>query len=152
MNILLKSCILGIGAIIQGSAMALFLFPHLIPSGGAASVGVLFNYLLNVPFAISLWILNACLLLAATKWLGKSSALWTMYCVTVTSATVNLITPAMIQPISHVLIDLTVRFNFLWNWTGYTFSDGCLFWRNGYSSIDHCEDKRGLTWKDTILD
>ncbi|MFC0273016.1 YitT family protein [Metabacillus herbersteinensis] len=108
MNILLKSCILGIGAIVQGFAMAVFLFPHLIPSGGAASVGVLFNHLLNVPFAITLWVLNACLLLAATKWLGKSSALWTMYCVTMTSATVNLIMPSMIQPISNVLIDLII--------------------------------------------
>lgn len=107
MNILIKSIILGIAATIQGVAMATFLFPHFIPSGGAASVGVLLNYIINLPFAITLWVVNASLLLAAVKWLGKSSALWTMYCVSVTSATINFISPFMKNPISNVMIDLT---------------------------------------------
>lgn len=108
MNILTKSIMLGLAASIQGVAMATFLFPHFIPSGGAASVGILLNYILNMPFAVTLWVLNASLLLAAVKWLGKSSALWTMYCVTVTSATVNLISPLMTNPISNVIIDLVL--------------------------------------------
>ncbi|MCA1029771.1 YitT family protein [Bacillus timonensis] len=108
MNIMKKGTILTIAAAIQGVAMATFLFPHFIPSGGAASVGVLFNYLLDVPFAITLWTLNASLLLAAMKWLGKSNALWTMYCVTVTSAVINAISPHMERPLSSELLDLTI--------------------------------------------
>jgi uncharacterized membrane-anchored protein YitT (DUF2179 family) len=108
MNILVRSFVLGIAATIQGVAMSVFLFPHFIPSGGAASVGVLFNYLLDVPFAVSLWALNASLLLAAMKWLGKDNALWTMYCVTVTSAVVNLISPLMTAPVSNVILDLMI--------------------------------------------
>jgi uncharacterized membrane-anchored protein YitT (DUF2179 family) len=108
MYILKKSIILGIAATLQGVAMATFLFPHFIPSGGAASVGVVINYLFHLPFAITLWILNASLLIAAVKWLGKSSAIWTMYCVTVTSATINFITPLIKQPISNVILDLTM--------------------------------------------
>ncbi|KKI90298.1 hypothetical protein WQ54_20220 [Bacillus sp. SA1-12] len=108
MNILVKCIILGIAATVQGIAMAVFLFPHFIPSGGAASVGVLLNVLLNIPYAYSLWFLNAVLLLAAVKWLGKSSALWTMYCVTVTSAVINLISPLIKNPLSYVLFDIAL--------------------------------------------
>jgi uncharacterized membrane-anchored protein YitT (DUF2179 family) len=108
MSLLTKILILGTAATIQGIAMATFLFPHLISSGGAASIGVLFHYILNVPFAITLWVLNAGLLLAAVKWLGLSRALWTMYCVSVTSATINIISPQMTQPVSNVVIDLMI--------------------------------------------
>ncbi|MBH9965299.1 YitT family protein [Rossellomorea oryzaecorticis] len=108
MNHLLKSVILFIASGIQGTAMAVFLFPHFIPSGGAASVSVLLNYLLHVPFSITLWVLNAGLLIAAVKWLGKSNALWTLYCVTVTSITVNLISPHMKAPLSNVIPDMGI--------------------------------------------
>ncbi|MGM7722398.1 YitT family protein [Metabacillus sp. Hm71] len=106
MNILVKCIILGIAASVQGLAMAVFLFPHFIPSGGAASLGVLLNILLNIPYAYSLWFLNAGLLLAAVKWLGKKSALWTMYCVTVTSSVINWISPLIKDPLSYVLLDI----------------------------------------------
>jgi uncharacterized membrane-anchored protein YitT (DUF2179 family) len=108
MKHLRKSVILFIASGIQGSAMAIFLFPHFIPSGGAASVSVLLNYLVQVPFSITLWVLNAGLLIAAGKWLGKSSALWTLYCVTVTSYTVNLISPHMRSPLTNVIIDMGI--------------------------------------------
>lgn len=108
MNHLLKSVILFIASGIQGTAMAVFLFPHFIPSGGAAGVSVLLNYLLHVPFSITLWVLNAGLLIAAVKWLGKSNALWTLYCVTVTSITVNLISPHMKAPLSNVIPDMGI--------------------------------------------
>ncbi|OAS82883.1 YitT family protein [Metabacillus litoralis] len=108
MNILKKNIIFGIAATIQGVAMATFLFPHFIPSGGAASLGVVLNYLFHLPFAFTLWILNASLLVAAVKWLGKSSVIWTMYCVTVTSATINFISPLIEQPISNVIQDLII--------------------------------------------
>ncbi|XXM71830.1 YitT family protein [Lysinibacillus sphaericus] len=108
MNQLLKSVILLIASVIQGSAMAVFLFPHFIPSGGAASVSVLLNYLFQVPFSITLLVLNAGLLIAAVKWLGKSNALWTLFCVTVTSFTVNLISPHMSSPLTNVITDLGI--------------------------------------------
>jgi uncharacterized membrane-anchored protein YitT (DUF2179 family) len=108
MNHLLKSVILLIASVIQGSAMAIFLFPHFIPSGGAASVSVLLNYLFEVPFSITLWVLNAGLLIAAVKWLGKSNALWTLFCVTVTSFTVNLISPHMSYPLTNVITDMGI--------------------------------------------
>lgn len=108
MNVVRKGTILGIAASIQGLAMAIFLFPHFIPSGGAASVSVLVNYLLHVPFAITLWVLNASLLLAAVKWLGKENALWTMYCVTVTSFVVNFLNSHLIGTVSFILVDLLI--------------------------------------------
>lgn len=107
-TLLLKGLFLGVGATIQGLAMALFLFPHFIPSGGAASVGVLLYYLLQVPYGITLWVLNASLLFIAFKWLGKSNALWTLFCVSVTSFTISYITPFIHGTISFVFVDLVI--------------------------------------------
>ena len=104
----IKCLLLGLAAIIQGFAMAAFLFPHFIPSGGAAGISVIVNYLWHVPHAVSLWTVNAGMLIAAVKWLGKSRAIWTMYCVTVTSTTVNMISSEIHHPISNVIIDLTI--------------------------------------------
>ncbi|MCP8615856.1 YitT family protein [Salirhabdus salicampi] len=106
MDTIKKAIILGAAAIIQGAAMATFLFPYYIPSGGAASVGVLLKYLCNVPYAISLLVLNASLLLVAAKWLGRSNALWTMYCVTVTSAMIDFVSSYMREPLTNIYIDL----------------------------------------------
>lgn len=75
---------------LQGMAMGIFLFPHAIPSGGAAAISVLMKYLLNVPYEISLWLLNFFLLVAAVKWLGYASTIRTMYTVSVISVTINL--------------------------------------------------------------
>ncbi|MGG4167887.1 YitT family protein [Rossellomorea vietnamensis] len=108
MNVLRKAVILGFASTIQGLAMAVFLFPHFIPSGGAASVSVLLNYLLHIPFAVTLWVMNACLLGAAVKWLGKGNAIWTMYCVTVTSGVVNAADPFLTGTVSSVLVDLLI--------------------------------------------
>ncbi|USK39674.1 YitT family protein [Cytobacillus firmus] len=106
MHVLYKSLILGIAAGIQGIAMTFFLFPHFIPSGGAASLAVLFNYLLDIPYSVTLWILNVGLLLAAAKWLGKSSVIWTLFCVSVTSVTIDFLTPYITEPLNPVLMDL----------------------------------------------
>ncbi|MFT4413037.1 YitT family protein [Fredinandcohnia humi] len=108
MSIIGKGLLLGIAAMIQGFAMATFLFPHFIPTGGAASVAVLMNYVVKVPFETSLWVLNASLLFAAVKWLGKASALWTMYCVTVTSITINLLSPFTTEQVFNVFLDLPI--------------------------------------------
>ncbi|WP_010676365.1 YitT family protein [Bacillus timonensis] len=108
MKIMYKGVLLGIAAIIQGFAMATFLFPHFIPTGGAASVAVLFNYVAGTPFDITLWVLNAGLLFAAIKWLGKGTAIWTLYCVTITAITIRMITPFITNPLSNVIVDLIV--------------------------------------------
>lgn len=108
MGVLRKAVILGLASTIQGLAMAVFLFPHFIPSGGAASVSVLLNYLLHIPFAVTLWVMNACLLGAAVKWLGKENAFWTMYCVTVTSVVVDAADPLMTGTVSFVFVDLLI--------------------------------------------
>ncbi|MBG9449338.1 hypothetical protein ABE67_08405 [Cytobacillus firmus] len=106
MHVLYKSLILGIAAGIQGISMTFFLFPHFIPSGGAASLAVLFNYLLDTPYSVTLWVLNAGLLLAAAKWLGKNSVIWTLFCVSVTSVTIDFLTPYITEPLNPVLMDL----------------------------------------------
>ncbi|MEI2662989.1 YitT family protein [Rossellomorea sp. LJF3] len=108
MGVLRKAVILGLASTIQGLAMAVFLFPHFIPSGGAASVSVLLNYLLHIPFAVTLWVMNACLLGAAVKWLGRGNAFWTMYCVTVTSLLVDAAAPLMTGTVSFVFVDLLI--------------------------------------------
>ncbi len=106
MSILYKFIVLGIAAAIQGLAMTFFLFPHFIPSGGAASLAVLLNYVLDTPYSVTLWVLNASLLLAAAKWLGKSSVFWTLFCVSVTSITIDFLTPFVTGPLNPVLLDL----------------------------------------------
>ncbi|CAN7412677.1 YitT family protein [Rossellomorea sp. LjRoot5] len=108
MGVLRKVVILGFASTLQGLAMAVFLFPHFIPSGGAASVSVLLNYLLHIPFAVTLWVMNACLLGAAVKWLGKGNAFWTMYCVTVTSGVVDAVDPFLTGTVSFVFVDLLI--------------------------------------------
>lgn len=108
MNIPLKCGLLGIASSIQGFAMAVFLFPHYIPSGGAACISVLFNYLFHTPYSVTLWLLNAGLLMAGVKWLGKNRMLWTLYCVSISAFVVDIITPHMTQPLSNVIFDLII--------------------------------------------
>ncbi|RKL67698.1 membrane protein [Salipaludibacillus neizhouensis] len=94
------------GAIIQGFAMALFLFPNSIPSGGAGGLAVLLNYWLNVPVSFALWFVNFSLLVLAIYWLGNASAIGTMYGITVTSLSVHFFTITMHMPQTIVWIDL----------------------------------------------
>ncbi|MDQ0242870.1 uncharacterized membrane-anchored protein YitT (DUF2179 family) [Bacillus fengqiuensis] len=103
-----KAIILALASALQGTAMSLFLFPHYIPSGGAAGIGVLLYYVWNVPYATSIWLLNAGMIVAAIKWLGKSSALWTMYCVGTAALTINTLSPTIHHPIGNVWVDLVV--------------------------------------------
>ncbi len=97
---------LTIGAIIQGLGMGLFLFPHHIPSGGAAGIAILNEYFWNVPHGWTLWLVNVPLLFAALKYLGATSAGKTIFSVTVTSLTVDLIGLLLPRAISIPWIDL----------------------------------------------
>ena len=99
--------IITIGAIIQGLAMDIFLFPNSVPSGGAGGLAVIMNYLFNVPTGIGLWIVNFSMLLAGIKWLGNASVIGTMYSITIASMTIQLFD----YPIyfsSNVWIDLVI--------------------------------------------
>lgn len=94
------------GAFLQGLAMAVFLFPHAIPSGGVAGIAILNNYFFQIPLALTLWIINFGLLLLAVKKLGKQTALWTIYCVAVTSVTVDWLSSLIQSPVNNMLFDV----------------------------------------------
>lgn len=94
------------GGVIQGMAMALFLFPHSIPSGGAGGLAVLLNYWFDIPLGFALWIVNFSLLVVAIYWLGNSSAIGTMYAITITSASIYIANLYLIKPMLHPLLDL----------------------------------------------
>lgn len=98
------------GAILQGLAMAMFLFPYDIPSGGAAGIAILLNYFFQLPYGVSLWLFNIVLLLVAVKWLGKKKTIATIYSVTVTSITIFILEFSELTGInSHLLpVDLAV--------------------------------------------
>jgi len=106
MDSIKKIVFLAIAAIGQGLTMSIFLFPHFIPSGGAAGLSVIMNVLFQIPFGITIWVLNASLLCVAFKYLGKINVILTLYCVTWTSVTIQLLTPYVNSPLSHVLLDL----------------------------------------------
>ncbi len=81
-------CII-IGALLQGLGMSLFLFPHNIPSGGAAGLAILMNHWTQLPLGMSLWIVNFSFLILALKYFGFPWTVKTMIAVTITSVTVS---------------------------------------------------------------
>lgn len=98
--------LLFIGAVLQGAGMSLFLFPHDIPSGGAAGLAILLNYFLKMPLGIGLWIVNFIFLTVALKYFGYSWTMRTMFAVTITSITVSLLTTFVSLSHIHLIIDL----------------------------------------------
>ncbi|MEH7387223.1 YitT family protein [Bacillus sp. JJ1521] len=84
------TCII-IGALLQGLGMSLFLFPHNIPSGGAAGLAILMNHWTGLPLGMSLWIVNFSFLALALKYFGFSWTVKTMIAVTITSVTVSFV-------------------------------------------------------------
>lgn len=52
-----------VGGVLQGLGMSLFLFPHDIPTGGAAGIAVLLHYLFQIPHGFSVWAVNVSMLL-----------------------------------------------------------------------------------------
>ncbi|WP_096201761.1 YitT family protein [Bacillus sp. FJAT-45350] len=99
---------LSFGAILQGIAMTLFLFPHAIPSGGAAGVAILMEYHYSLGYEWTLWILNFTLLVLSLKWLGVSSFFRTIFTVTITSFTISILSPLVDNPFSYVWLDLII--------------------------------------------
>lgn len=98
--------IIFMGAILQGVGMSLFLFPHDIPSGGAAGLAILANYLVNIPLGLGLWLVNFIFLTVALKYFGYSWTIRTMFAVTTTSVTVSFLTTYLNLPHIHFFLDL----------------------------------------------
>jgi len=103
-----KYALVTIGAIIQGFAMGVFLFPNYIPSGGAGGFTVLLNYWFHIPLSISLWLVNSSMLLFAFHYLGGGSAVGTLFGITITSISVNIFDLYVETPFSNVWISLFV--------------------------------------------
>ncbi len=97
-SFLRKYTLVTIGAVIQGFAMGVFLFPNYIPSGGAGGFTVLLNYWFGIPLSLALWIMNASMLLFALHYLGGRSTIGTLYGITVTSISVNLFEVSLDSP------------------------------------------------------
>nr|MBA5586895.1 YitT family protein [Anaerobacillus isosaccharinicus]QOY34896.1 YitT family protein [Anaerobacillus isosaccharinicus] len=107
--VLMRSVLLiSFGALLQGLAMSIFLFPHDIPSGGAAGIAILMNYFFLLPNGVSLWLFNFFLLLLALKWLGKSKAFATIYAITITSVTISVIEFSHLPLGKLVVMDLVI--------------------------------------------
>lgn len=86
--------------------MSLFLFPHSIPSGGAAGLAILVNHWFGLSLGFSLWLSNIVFLLFALKYFGYTWTFRTILSVAVTSTIVSFITDHVPHFHVHILIDL----------------------------------------------
>jgi uncharacterized membrane-anchored protein YitT (DUF2179 family) len=94
------------GAVLQGMAMSLFLFPHSIPSGGGAGLAILLNHWLDLPLGFALWIANAFFLIFALNYFGFTWTLRTLFSVATTSTIVSLFTAKLPHLHVHLVFDL----------------------------------------------
>ncbi|WP_238996494.1 YitT family protein [Paenibacillus pinistramenti] len=101
------------GALLQGYAMAVFLFPHSIPSGGGAGIAVLLNYWIQLPMSFGFWAVNISFLLFAVKYLGLFSTAGTVYVITATSVSVKYFELYLGSPFSNIWLDLLIGSMFL---------------------------------------
>jgi uncharacterized membrane-anchored protein YitT (DUF2179 family) len=103
-----KISLITAGAVIQGFAMAVFLFPHAIPSGGGSGIAVLLNYAFTLPMGLGFWLANFVFLIITAPYLGNKSTIGTVYVITVTSVTVDFLEVYVKQPFPNVWIDLFI--------------------------------------------
>ncbi|MGJ7909686.1 YitT family protein [Neobacillus sp. LXY-1] len=94
------------GGTLQGLSMSLFLFPHSIPSGGAAGLAILLNHWFHLSLGFSLWLANIVFLLFALKHFGYTWTLRTIISVATTSTTVSFITAHVPHLHFHLLVDI----------------------------------------------
>ena len=100
-------CLL-LGAFLQGMSMSLFLFPHSIPSGGAAGLALLVNHWFHLPLGFSLWIVNAIFFLFALNYFGYTWTFRTVLSVAITSTTVTILAIQVPLPHSQVFLDILI--------------------------------------------
>jgi uncharacterized membrane-anchored protein YitT (DUF2179 family) len=94
------------GASLQGMSMSLFLFPHSIPSGGAAGLALLMNYWFGLSLGFSLWLANIVFLLFALNYFGYSWTFRTIISVGTTSTVVTILTSQIDLPHINIFLDL----------------------------------------------
>lgn len=94
------------GALIQGISMSLFLFPHSIPSGGAAGIAILLNHWFGLSLGFSLWLANITFLLFALNYFGFTWTLRTIISVATTSTTVTILAAQVPLPHVHIFLDI----------------------------------------------
>ncbi|RWR08428.1 YitT family protein [Siminovitchia fortis] len=105
-KLLLTYICLFTGAFLQGMSMSLFLFPHSIPSGGAAGIALLINHWFDLSLGFSLWLANAVFLLFALNFFGYTWTFRTVLSVATTSATISFFTMQVpVQP-GFLLLDM----------------------------------------------
>jgi uncharacterized membrane-anchored protein YitT (DUF2179 family) len=104
-TVLTYLCII-FGALLQGMSMSLFLFPHTIPSGGAAGMAILLNHWFSLPLGFSLWLSNIVFLLFALNYFGYTWTFRTIISVATTSMTVSILTKQVPHVHFHMLVDL----------------------------------------------
>ncbi|MBY7143167.1 YitT family protein [Virgibacillus sp. NKC19-3] len=121
---MIKNGLVVTGGAIQGLGMGLFLFPHSIPSGGAAGIAVMLNYLFGISTGLAMWIVNFSLLLFGVKFFGKRFVIWTIVGITVTSATVHLFEVHGSIPNRNIWYDLFFGSVFLGTGVGMVMRQG----------------------------
>jgi uncharacterized membrane-anchored protein YitT (DUF2179 family) len=94
------------GAFLQGMSMSLFLFPHSIPSGGAAGLALLLNHWFHLSLGFSLWLANIVFLFFALNYFGYTWTLRTIISVATTSMTITLLTSQITLPHVHIFLDI----------------------------------------------
>jgi uncharacterized membrane-anchored protein YitT (DUF2179 family) len=94
------------GASLQGMSMSLFLFPHSIPSGGAAGLALLMNYWFDLSLGFSLWLANIVFLLFALNYFGYTWTFRTIVSVATTSTIVTILTSQMGLPHINIFFDI----------------------------------------------
>jgi uncharacterized membrane-anchored protein YitT (DUF2179 family) len=104
-SLLTYICLL-FGAFLQGLSMSLFLFPHSIPSGGAAGLALLLNYWFHFSLGFSLWLANIVFLLFALNYFGFTWTLKTIISVGITSTTIILLTSHFTLPHVNIFLDI----------------------------------------------
>lgn len=88
--------------------MALFLFPHSIPSGGAAGLAILINHWFHLPLGFSLWLANVVFLVFAVHYFGYTWTFRTIISVATTSTSITLLTASFTLPHIHIAFHILI--------------------------------------------
>jgi len=86
--------------------MSLFLFPHSIPSGGAAGLALLMNHWFGLSLGFSLWLANIVFLLFALNYFGFTWTVRTIISVGTTSTTIIFLTSQISLPHVNLFLDM----------------------------------------------
>lgn len=86
--------------------MSIFLFPHSIPSGGAAGLAILLNHWFHLSLGFSLWLANIVFLMFALKYFGFTWTIRTIISVATTSTVVSFLTSQVSLQHVNILFDI----------------------------------------------